>query len=211
MKKNTRLAARIAGVLAGVFLLGLGQSLLICTDLGIDPMGSLTLRLAELTGISYGTCMLLENLVLLLGEVIFARGMIGIGTLCNMTIVGYVSGYFTPVWQAMPLFQAMDLPRRLALLAVGLAVFIFAAAIYMAADLGLGAYDWPAVWIARRSPRLSFRAVRMLWDAGFSLAALLLGGRIGIVTVGIVLGLGPVVGAFGNWLAKKIYGVETLG
>ncbi len=211
MKFDKRFASRLAGMLAGVFLLGFGQSVLIYTGWGIDPMGSLTLRLADLTGAAFGTCMLLENLVLLIGQVIFARGLIGIGTLCNMTIVGYVSGYFSPLWPQMALLQAKALPERCVMLVVGLAIFIFGASIYMAAGMGLGAYDWIPVYLARRSEKFSFRAVRMLWDGGFSVLAVLLGGKIGAVTLGVIFGIGPVVEAFGNWLTQRIYGTESLG
>ena len=48
-----------------------------------------------MTGISFGTCQLSMNLLLAVVVLLVNRRMIGLGTLGNMVLVGYVSDFFT--------------------------------------------------------------------------------------------------------------------
>jgi uncharacterized membrane protein YczE len=213
MKNNKQFILRFCGMLIGVLLLGLGESLLIYTGWGVDPLGALSLSVSHLSGLPYGTCMLMENIVLLAFELILARKLIGIGTLCNMVLIGYVAGFFSEQWSRLPFLTGQSLAARVTALVVGLAVFTVAAAMYMAAGLGIGAYDWFPIWLARRTKKPSLRLIRILWDGAFALLALIFGRGlgIGVVTLGVVLALGPVIESLGNWLTARVYATENLG
>ena len=89
---------------------------------------------------------------------------------------------------------------RYGLLLPALVVFILGAATYMTAGLGTSPYDGLPFIISKHVHRLSFKAVRMIWDICFMVAGFLLGGDVGIVTVAVAFFLGPVI----TWLGKKL-------
>ena len=80
-----------------------------------------------------------------------------------------------------------------------LAVFVFAS-INMSVELGTAPYDALPVIISNSQKRFSFRTIRILWDAAFTILGFLLGGTVGAVTVFMVFTIGPMVA----WMGKRI-------
>ncbi|MCM1026024.1 MAG: hypothetical protein NC432_06285 [Roseburia sp.] len=195
---------RLALMAAGVLLQGFGLSVLININLGTDPCSCLTQGIIRHINISFGTAQLLSQLVMFLVVIAFDRSLIGFGTLGNMIFVGYISDFWCWVWaRVVPEGLFGRLPARWGLLLPTLAVFIFGAALYMSAGLGTSPYDGIPFIIASRLPKLRFRIVRVLWDFCFMAAGFVLGGDVGIVTLGVVLFLGPVI----SWLKNRIEGM----
>ena len=58
---------------------------------------------------------------------------------------------------------------------------------------------------AKRAKKLSFRWIRMLWDTAATMMGILLGMKLGAITVLMVLTLGPVVSWFGEHVAGKLF------
>ena len=78
------------------------------------------------------------------------------------------------------------------------AVFAVAAAVYMTCDLGMSPYDAVPFLVTdklseKRKKPVPFRLVRMVWDAVITLLALVFGGTVGVMTVLVILTMGPVV------------------
>lgn len=126
--------------------------------------------------------------------------MIGFGTVGNMCFLGYISDFFKWVWAlVLPAgFFAVTMNRYLLLLP-SLAVFLLGAAAYMCAGLGSSPYDALPFIISGHVKKISFKAVRMLWDISFMAAGFLLGGDVGIVTVLVAFFLGPII----TWVQKN--------
>ena len=57
----------------------------------------------------------------------------------------------------------------------------------------------------QKTKKLSFRWVRMLWDTTAVVIGMLLGMKLGVITVLMVLTLGPVVSWFGDHVAGKLF------
>ena len=91
-------------MLIAVFFMGATLSLLIRVNLGTDPCSCMNLGISRVSGVSFGTCQLCFNLLLALVVVLVNRRLIGLGTLGNMVLVGYVCDFFTWIWnQVLPL------------------------------------------------------------------------------------------------------------
>ena len=69
-------------------------------------------------------------------------------------------------------------------------------------DMGTSPYDAMPTIIFNRLHKVPYKVVRIGYDAIVAGIALLLGGKLGIVTVLMVLALGPVI----EWLSKLIAG-----
>ena len=132
---------------------------------------------------------------------IFRREEIGIGTLFNMTLVGYSLQFFSWLWQKVLHPQLLEpMAVRIAVLIPVLFLFVVAVAVYIDVELGTSPYDAIPNMIARRLQLVPFRLVRICYDLFFVAAAYLLGARIGIVTVLLGFLFGPAI----TYVGKKI-------
>ena len=134
---------------------------------------------------------------------------LGFGTLANMILIGYYADFFMWIWnQVFPenLFQSMQV--RIGVLIPAIIVFILSAALYMDVDMGTAPYDAIPIIISDHLPKVPFKVVRMCFDCIVTILGLVFGGKLGIMTVIMVLTLGPVIQWMGNIL-KKYFPVLT--
>lgn len=196
-KFRNRMIMMVCGVLAQ----GMGLSLLRAINLGTDPCSCLTQGVTNFVPLSFGTCQLLCHLVTFVFVIRYDLGMIGFGTVGNMFFLGYISDFFKWIWSLIlpaGFFEAIT--NRYLLLIPSLAVFLLGAAAYMCAGLGSSPYDALPFIISGHVKKLSFKAVRMIWDISFMAAGFILGGDVGIVTVLVAFFLGPII----TWVQKKL-------
>lgn len=209
--RDAHLLRRIFGMLISVFFMGATLSLLIRVNLGTDPCACMNLGFSKISGISFGTCQLSMNLLLAIIVIFVNPRMIGLGTLGNMVLVGYVCDFFSWLWnQCLPLASEWSLPVRIVIMIPVLFVFVCAAASYMTANLGMAPYDCIPFLIVNRWKKLPFFAVRVTWDAMAILVGFLLGSTVGVVTVLIALAIGPVVSWLGSFFARYVYCMEPI-
>ena len=194
------LGVLISGICVGVFR---------TAALGVDPFQSLMSGLNAVIPISFGTLYIIVNAVLLLFSLIFDRHKIGLATIINLTLLGYVAEY-TQKGIALVL-PTPGLPVRIGLLAIGLIVLCFGSAMYMNANLGVSTYDAISLIISEKQSKVKFKFCRMLSD----LICVLLGcflfrtagatwreitAAVGPATVITAFFMGPLI----SWFAEKL-------
>lgn len=92
---------------------------------------------------------------------------------------------------------ADDLIPRVLLLLGGMAVSCFGVSLYMCLDFGMGPYDAASCIINDMTHgRLPFRYARILLDSTSVIIGFLLGSLVGIGTVVMALGMGPLINFF---------------
>ncbi len=192
---------RMLVMILGVITQGLGLSLLLQVDLGTDPCSCLTLGVINFLPVSFGTAQVLCHLITFTFVLIFDRSKIGFGTIGNMLCLGYISDFFTLIWdRVIPEgFFEQGYMDWICLLPA-LLIFICGASAYMTADLGMSPYDGLPFIISTHLPKVPFKLVRIIWDTSFMVAGFLLGGAVGIVTILVAFFLGPVIA----WFQKKL-------
>lgn len=185
---------RLVMMIIGVTVQGFGLSLLIRLALGTDPCSCLTQGVINYVPISFGTAQLLCHLVTFIFVLRFDMTYIGFGTIGNMVCLGYISDFFGWIWDTvLPVGFFEPVAVRYGLLVPVLIVFILGASTYLTAGLGSSPYDAMPFIISHKCKKLSFKAIRMIWDICFMAAGFVLGGDVGIVTVGVAFFLGPVI------------------
>lgn len=198
-QKGKNFGKRTAFMLAGVLLMGFSLSFLILADLGTDPFSSLNMGFARLINLPFGTVLLTANLLLFAVVLAADYRLIGLGTIGNMVLIGYTSDFFCWIWgNVLPDPAGYSFFTRLLILIPSFAVFAVAAAVYMTCDLGMSPYDAVPFLVTdklseKRKKPVPFRLVRMVWDAVITLLALVFGGTVGVMTVLVILTMGPVV------------------
>jgi uncharacterized membrane protein YczE len=180
----TRRTRRLTQLIAGLVLYGFSDGLLVRANLGLDPWDTLQQGLSRTFGLAIGTwAIIVGALVLLLW--IPLRQRPGIGTLCNIVVIGVVINLTV---DEFPLPHTLVL--RFGLVLVAVALNGIATGAYIGAELGPGPRDGVTIGIASRG--LSIRLVRTVIELLVLISGWLFGGTVGVGTVLYALLIGPI-------------------
>lgn len=163
-------------------------------------------RLGAVIPIPFGTLYVLIDIVLLIGMFAVDRHYIGLGTIINLFLLGYVVEGAQRLTET--LFPDPGLIGRGAMLIVALPFLCLASSLYFTADLGVSTYDVWALVLDRRT-RLPFRALRIGTDLacvalGFALLGFSAAGVIGVGTVVTALFMGPLIDLFNRKVFRPL-------
>jgi uncharacterized membrane protein YczE len=176
--------ARLALLLGGCVVLGLGVGLLLTADLGSDGYSTLVNGISRTTGLSFMICNIAVSAAFL--AVAALRGLFpGIGTVVQVLIVGFV------VSLMLDLLEIPDpLAARSAYLVVAFPVLAAGIAAYLGSNLGAGPAEAAALaW----DPPVPFKWSYSCVQGGGAIGGWLLGAAIGPGTLAVVFLLGPAV------------------
>jgi uncharacterized membrane protein YczE len=177
---------RLIQLFVGLALYGISLAVFIRAGLGLDPWDVFHQGLANRTGWSIGTVVVVVSfLVLLLW--IPLRQWPGFGTLCNAVLVGV----FADVGLAL-IPEVSHLGGQIAMLVGAVLLNGVASACYIGARLGPGARDGLMTGLARRTG-WSVRSSRTGIEVVVLAAGWMLGGSVGVGTVLYALAIGPLV------------------
>ena len=180
----------------GLFLFGLGESLIITASVGMSPWTVLAEGLSITTGLSIGTLTFLISLgVLLLW--IPLKQQAGIGTILNVIIVAAVIEWSLPYLPHPETYAMQILQAVLGTLIVGVA-----SGIYLIANLGPGPRDGLMTG-CQKATGLPIAWVRVFLEIVVITIGWTLGGTVGIATVIFAIGVGPAV-SMGLYLIASI-------
>lgn len=198
--RRPRMERRLPALFIAVFFMGFGVAVFdMVIGFGTDPCSTMNLGISRTLGIPFGTMQLLINLLMMLIVIRFDAGRIGIGTLANMVLVGYVAEFFMWLISFVPALGNLSLAMRFILFVPAQLLFMVAAAVYMVVDMGVAPYDAIPQIIARRRG-WSFRLVRIAWDTFMMAGGYMLGSTVGLVTMVIAFGMGPLL----TYMARKL-------
>ena len=191
--KRPRMGRRLAVLTVSLLVISVCIAVFKTVGFGTDPCSTFTLGVSARTGISFGTCQLVFNLLMFLPVIRLDLSRIGVGTVANMVGVGYMADF--TMWLMSPHIppEGLSMTVRIVLFAVSMAAFLIAAAFYMVVDLGVAPYDAIPQLIAAHTSRLSARAIRMLWDISILSLGFLLGSTVGLTTLITGFCLGPAI------------------
>ena len=216
MKKPDHFYKRIAMSAIGVIICGVSVGMFKHASLGVDPFQSLMSGLDAVIPISFGTLYVLVNLVLLLFALLLDRRKIGLVTLINLFLLGYIAQFSQGV--CARLLPEPSLPVRLGLLSVAIVIMCLASAFYFTANLGVSTYDAVALIWSEKQTRIPFPICRIITDlvcvvagvalcvlAGFTLGQIF--GEVGIGTIITAFFMGPLIELFNKAVARPfLYG-----
>jgi uncharacterized membrane protein YczE len=189
MPLNHRFVRRLGQLQIGLILYGLSMALMIRARLGLDPWDTFHQGVANHVPLSFGTVVIITGaLVLLLW--IPLRQRPGIGTVCNVVVVGVAVD--VALW-LVPAPSALWL--RIALLVSGVVSNGLATGMYIGARLGPGPRDGLMTGIVARTGR-SVRLIRTGLELAVLLVGFLLGGTVGVATLLYAVAIGPLTQLF---------------
>lgn len=131
----------------------------------------------------------------------FNRRMIGLGTIINLFLLGYVVEYTDVLLDRI--FPSPSVFLRVLLMILALVLASLAASLYFVADMGVSAYDWIALTISGKKG-WAFRLVRITTDFICVLIGGLLGATVGAGTVLTAFCMGPVIQFFNEKVSTPL-------
>jgi uncharacterized membrane protein YczE len=185
-----RLPRRLVQLYAGLALHGGSMGLMIEANLGLDPWDVFHQGLAERTGLTFGTVVILVGAAVLLLWIPL-RQRPGIGTVSNVVVIGLAVD--AALW-ALP--SPEPLAARIAFLVAGITLNGVATGLYIGARLGPGPRDGLMTGYVARHPHRSIRLVRTVIEVTVLAIGWLLGGTVGLGTVTYALAIGPLAHVF---------------
>jgi len=191
--RRPRMGRRLIALALSLTVMGIGIAMFKTVGFGTDPCSTFTLGVSRRTGISFGTCQLVFNLLLFIPVVCQDLSRIGIGTIGNMVGVGYIADFAMRIISAHLPEGGLTMAVRVVLFALSMVIFLIAASFYMVVDMGVAPYDAVPQLIAARTKKLRPRTVRMLWDLSMRSIGFLLGSTVGLTTLITGFCLGPAI------------------
>ncbi len=181
----------------GFMFFGLALALLIRANLGVNPWSMLSVALAELSGLSIGTLIIIIGIAVVVIAVALGE-QIGWGTLGNMFFIGPWADLF--LW-LLPSIDDSWLIQGVMLL-TGIALLGLSTGLYISVKAGAGPRD--SLMLALQSKTgWPLGRVRGAIELTVFVVGWLLGGPFGIGTILIALLIGPSIQR-----SFKLFGVE---
>jgi len=181
----------------GLFLFGLGESLLITSGAGVGPYTVLALGISNLTAWSIGLSTFVISIFVLLLWIPLKQKP-GIGTILNALIIAIMIDVCIKFVPTPENYISQIILAVVAVLTVGLG-----GGIYLVANLGPGPRDGLMIGLQEIS-NLSIAVVRAFLEISVVAVGWYLGGTVGIGTLLFAFGIGPAV-ALGLFLVGKVF------
>src|SRR3954447_11215465 len=174
---------RLLQLYTGLALYGVSMALQVRATLGLGPWDVFHDGVAQLTGLSFGTVVIITSVAVLLAWIPL-REKPGIGTVSNVFCVGLAADAGLAL---IP--EGGPMAVRLAMLAAGIGLNAVAGAAYLGARLGPGARDGLMTGFVRRTGA-SVGVVRTALELGVLAVGAALGGSVGLGTIVYALSIG---------------------
>lgn len=181
--------ARFAQLMVGLWLFGVGEALLVASDLGNSPWTVLAQGVARQTPLGVGSATIVVSAIVLLVWIPLRQAP-GLGTIANAIVVGIA---IDVTLLALPDHLALGV--RWALVPAGIALVALASGLYLTSRLGPGPRDGLMTGLHRRTGR-SLRLVRVCLELIAVAVGFALGGVVGPGTLAFALLIGPGVQFF---------------
>ena len=186
MKKES-FGFRLFETVLGLAIAGVAFYMIVKANIGLSPWDAFAMAVSYYIPITYGQAVQLVGIVVLAADLLM-REKIGLGTLADVLIVGWVIDLMS-LWDPMPVCGTTVEGVAVmiaALLLIGLGQFL-----YMRAGLSCGPRDALTVGIRRRMRKLPIGAVQCIMQGVVFVVALVMGGPIGVGTFVFAFCAGP--------------------
>ena len=211
---SNHMKTRIVLCIAGTILCGIAVGFFKFSSFGVDPFTSFMCGLDVTLPIEYGLLYIIANAVLLLFSLVFDRRMIGLGTIVNLFLVGYLAQY-TELFLSS-ILSPDSLAARIICLIIGVVALSFSAGLYVPADLGVSTYDAVALIMANTWKVGKFKYDRIITDfVCVTLSCILYAvsqepfkSVFAVVNIGTIitaLFMGPLVDFFANNFTRRYF------
>ncbi|MHB8128299.1 MAG: YczE/YyaS/YitT family protein [Mobilitalea sp.] len=191
---------KILFALLGIFFIGVGVAFNAATQLGNDPVAIIYDGVRNVLGLSGSQLGLVSNVVnfSLIALLFFiGRRYVNIGTLIYILPFGLFVNIGTLLYETI--FISDSSLIRIATGLIGSLLIYVGVSIFIAMDMGLDPFTG-IVMVIRDKLNLDYKKVKIAFDITLVIIGVLLGGKIGIITIFTALTAGPCI----QWISGII-------
>ncbi|WP_069999005.1 YczE/YyaS/YitT family protein [Cellulosilyticum sp. I15G10I2] len=192
--------AKIIGALMGIFLVGMGVSFNAGTMLGNDPIGIVydgVRSFADLSGEQLGAASNIVNFGLIILLLCIGRRYVNIGTFIYILPYGFFVGIGTKLYAMLGISESLLLRSLMGV--VGCLMLYAGVAVFIAMDIGLDPFTGLVMVIGDKI-KWDYKNTKVAFDITMVIIGVILGGRLGIITLAAAFTAGPVI----QWIADNI-------
>lgn len=205
-----RLPRRIIFMFLAVVVMGFGVALFVKGAMGADPFSTINLGISSRIGLSFGTWQAIFNCALLVVVLVLDRSMLGLGTLANMFLVGFMADVFGKLLgTVLPETDQMGIAVRLLLTLGGVAAQIIGCSFYVTSNLGMAPYDCIS-FIVPNKTKIPFRWWRISIDIVCVAVGFFCGASVGIGTIIMAFGTGPLLPICNKYIAAPVLKIKDI-
>ena len=176
---------KLARLMFGFFLYGLGISLTINADLGLAPWGVFHQGLSNQLGITFGTAIIITGATIVILD-LFLKERVGWGTIGNVYFIGT---FIDLIEKANFLPTPENIIARFLMVILGMATISMATFLYLGSQLGSGPRDGLMVALTKKTNK-QVGIIRTAIETSALFLGFLMGGKVGWGTLLMSLGLG---------------------
>lgn len=198
MEEKTR---RVFMTICGVLICGFSVGMFNFSDFGMDPFQVFAHGVWDALPVGFpgfGTIYAGINLLMLVAIFISDKSKIGLGTLINIFLLGYVAEFSSKLFDKVILNPSLAV--RFSFLAGGIVIMCFGSALYFTADMGVSTYDAVSLILSEKR-KWKFQICRISSDLFCTLVGFFLGATVGIGTVITAFFMGPLIAFFNRTVA----------
>lgn len=225
-----RTAGQLAGIslriLRAQIVVTFGLTLVYLANLGVAPWDMLAIGISYHTPLQYGTALNVVGICVILADV-FLREKIGLSTIQDVLLSGWIIDLWTFLFRRIGVADVLlgisgnadaaggfavwftDLPDagtvalRIGLFVAGILIFCLGQLMVQSMAMGAGPRDTLVLGLGRKVPKVPIGAVTWGMLALVFAIGLLLGGPVGLGTIGAVFGM-----SLGQQLMCRIFHFE---
>lgn len=207
MQERTR---RILMTICGVLVCGFSVGMFNFSALGLDPFQVFThgiFMILPAGAPGFGTVYAAINLLMLIVIFLADKKKIGLGTVINIFLLGYVVEYSSLLFEK--LISEPSFVVRFVFLILGIVIMCFSSALYFTADMGVSTYDAASLILSEKK-QWKFQFCRISSDLFCTIVGFLFGATVGIGTVVTAFFMGTLIAFFTRTVAEPMrYGKKT--
>lgn len=197
---------RILMTTLGVLICGFSVGMFKFSVFGLDPFQVLAHGIARHMPIAFGTLYVIINAIMLIAIFFLDKTKIGLGTLINLFLLGYVAQYSEMFFLWM--IPDASFWVRLGILLLAILIICLGSAFYFTGNLGVSTYDAVALIMSEKKIA-KFQYCRIGTDLICTGTGFLLGEMPGVATIITAFFMGPIIAFFRHRFAMPFrYGKE---
>lgn len=213
--KDPYMTKRIFATILGVVICAVSVGFFKVAAYGVDPFQAFMSGLDALVPIQFGTLYVIANICLLSFSFFVDKHYIGLGTLINLFLTGYIAQFSRDI--ILRITPEPSTALRIGYLVFAIVLMCFSSAFYFTADLGVSTYDAVALILSDKWHVAKFKFCRIATDlccvAIGCVLFLLAGGKIsviptfaGVATIITAFFMGPLIEFFNIRFARPFLG-----
>lgn len=203
---NNRNIKRILMTTLGVLLGGFAVGFFNVSGFGADPFQVFVQGINNYSPLDFGTTYFIVNALELILVFFMDKKKIGLGTVINICLLGYVVDFSESTLRNIVGCGAANpsMLIRVIFLLIGIVIISLSAAIYFVPQMGVSTHDAISLYISEKQSKVKFQYCRIINDVIDVVIGVLLGAKFGVGTLVAAFGMGPLIAFFRRTVAEPM-------